>query len=294
MEQRDLDVVLSIYKYRYLKTSQIQQLFFASLQTTRRSLRRLRTRELIKSFKVSDITEEIHCLRTQGAKLVALQFRTTIDNLKWSKHTHTPKDYYYTKHFLQTNQFRIDITKACDKSDINLAGFIPEYYGEKHPSGRILKRITDFTFDIADPRDKISHTPDAVFALSRENQAGLFFLEIDRGTQRPLNNPSKGFLKMIRFYLGYAKDRKFKTYRAEFNCGELTYFKLLIVTTNQKRLENMRQASSSYFDTYLNVLKWFWVTTLDQVNENTMWNLIWQSLDASDLVNHGLGWFVFG
>lgn len=289
MEQRDLDVVLSIYKYRYLKTTQIQQLFFASLQTTRRSLRRLKTRELIKSFKVSDITEEIHCLRTQGAKLVAQQLRTTIDNLKWSKHTHTPKDYYFTKHFLQTNQFRIDITKGCDKSDIDLAGFIPEYYGEKHPSGRISKRITDFTFDIADSRDKIGHTPDAVFALSRGEETGLFFLEIDRGTQRPLNNPNKGFRKMVRFYLGYAKDRKFKTYEEEFDCGELRHFKLLIVTTNQRRLENMRQAASRDFDAYRKALKWFWVTTLDQVNENALWKNIWLSLDVSDLVNHGLG-----
>ena len=216
----------------------------------RRSLRRLKTHELIKSFQVSDIAEEVHCLRTQGAKLVAQQLETTIDNLKWSKHTHTPKYYPFAQHFLQTNQFRIDITKACDKSDIELVGFIPEYYGEKNSGGRITKRIKDFTFDVADSREKIGHTPDAVLCLAKGEKPGLFFLEIDRGTQRPLDNRIKGFRKMIRFYLGHAKDRKFKSYQEEFNRGELTYFKLLIGTTNQQRLQGMRHAASQHFDTY--------------------------------------------
>src|SRR5690606_13268302 len=98
--------------------------------------------------------------------------------------------------------------KACDKSYVDLLGFIPEYYGARHASGRVTKYIKDVVFDARNPREKISHTPDAVFALVKGGKPALFFLEIDRGTES-LSNPERGVNKMIRFYEGLAKSGKF-------------------------------------------------------------------------------------
>ena len=66
-------------------------------------------------------------------------------------------------------------------------------------------------------------------------------LEADRGTET-LSNPSKGFYKMIRFYLGYASSGKYKGYAEDFHCDEFKGFRVLVITTSPKRMENMRRA----------------------------------------------------
>ena len=279
--ERDLEIVVTLYKYRYLKTSQIQQLYFPSAQTANRRMRSLIDQKLVKHFSVPNVPERIYFLSQNGAKVVAEQLDTTLEEMLWSKNTNAPKDYYFMQHFLATNQFRIDVTKSCDDSDIDLLGFIPEYYGSKTPSGRIRKHITDFALDISNPNDKINHTPDAVFALQKQNKPALFFLEIDRGTE-VLSNPEKGFLKMLRYYLGYAKAGKFKSYQQEFDCGELSWFRLLIVTSSQKRFDNMRENATDYFETTTKALRYFWLTTFQKTEFGNPLADHWQSLDVSD------------
>jgi hypothetical protein len=51
---------------------------------------------------------------------------------------------------------------------------------------------------IRDSVGKYSHTPDAVFALEKEGNAALFFLEIDRGIE-VVSDPEKGLLKAVVF-----------------------------------------------------------------------------------------------
>ncbi len=281
LTQRDLEVVLDLYKYRYLKTSQIQQLYFPSLQTANRRMRSLIDQKLVKHFSVPNVAERIYHISQRGASLVANQLGVTAEDLNWSKNTRAPKDYYFMQHFLGINQFRIDLNQACQNSPVELLGFIPEYFGSKHLSGRITKHIKDFVFDARNPRDKITHTPDAVFALQRDDKPALFFLEIDRGTE-VLTNPYKGFLKMSRYYINYAKERKFKSYEQEFNCSQLHLFRLLIITTSEQRLNNMRQAATRHHSSSANVLRYFWLTTFDKVSVETMWYDIWLSLDKSD------------
>jgi hypothetical protein len=60
---------------------------------------------------------------------------------------------------------------------------------------------------------------------------------------------------MIRFYVGYGKTAKFRTYEQEFNCAQLKSFRLLIITTSQVRLDNMRQSASGNLSSAL--LKFF-------------------------------------
>jgi len=283
---RDVELVLSLYKYRYLKTSQIQQLLFPSLQTTNRRLRSLTQQKMVKHFTVPYVPERIYYLSSPGTQLVADHLGTSVNELLWSRHTHAPKDYYFTKHFLALNQFRIDVTLAADDSAPELLGFIPEYFGTKHLTGRVTKHIQDFAFDMYNPKETITHTPDAVFALAKQTKPALFFLEIDRGTE-VLTNAQRGFLKMVRYYLSYGQQRKFKSYQQEFNCSQLKTFRLLIVTTSEQRLDNMRQAASQFFST-TDALRWFWVTTFDKITITTFWRPVWCSLDINDSREYGL------
>ncbi len=202
--ERDIQVILDVYKHRYLSVSQIMALRFGSIQTARRRLRALTASGHLQGFTAPGIPERIYHLTSHGAKTVASYLELPLGSLKWGKGTKAPKDYYFLKHFLKSNDFRITLTKACEVSGsgIKLLGYIPEYYGEKTNSGGVVKYIRDFVCDVYDPAKLIHHTPDGVFALERNGKAALFFLEMDRGTEA-LTNPGKGFLKCLQFYLNY-------------------------------------------------------------------------------------------
>ena len=66
--------------------------------------------------------------------------------------------------------------------------------------------------------ESYSHTPDGVFALKKGDNAALFFVEIDRGTEI-VSDPEKGVLKSIVFYLNYWVSGKFARYAKDFDDG---------------------------------------------------------------------------
>ena len=288
LTERDTQVVLDLYKYRYLSVSQIQRLHFPSLQTTYRRLRALTALKLIKGFLQPPLTEHLYYLDQQGAELVAATLGVSISELKWQGSPRAPKDYYFLRHFLQVNDFRIALTKACHSSAIQLLGFIPEYYGEKTtPGGAITKYIKDFICDLGDPARKISHTPDGVFALEKNSVPALFFLEIDRGTE-VISNEEKGVLKAVKFYLNYLVSGGYQRYQEDFHCQAFKGFRALFVTTTAARVEHMRQAISQL--AFAPKAKQFiWLTDEQRVEPQTIFQPIWRSADAGDTNLYRIG-----
>ena len=276
--ERDTDIILSVYRYRYLKTSQIARLHFPSPRTAQRRLSILAGHNLVAHFTVPNIDERIYMLTTRGANLVAELLNISPEDLLWRAGTKPPKDYYFMKHFAGISDFRITLTQATADSNVSVLGFIPEHYGAKHLSGRVTKYIKDVAFSITDPKEKISHVPDAVFALEKADRLALYFLEIDRGTET-ISNPTKGIGKMIRFYEGYAHDEKYKGYSEDFHCPAFNRFRLLIVTTSTRRVANIRQSLGVNPPP---LYRFFWLTTFDQVSQATIFSRIWRSLDAGD------------
>ncbi len=286
---RDIAVVVSVYKYRYLTGEQIQTLYFPSETIRNRRLQRLIRHGYIKPFEILNIPVRLFRLTKKGADLVAYTLEVPLEDLLWKPNTKDPKDYYFMRHFVATNDFRITLTRACEsRDDLDLRGFIPEHYGAKHLSGKVTKYIKDLAFDIYDPREQISHTPDAVFCLGKDDRSALFFLEIDRGTEA-LSNRDKGVLKMIRFYLGYAKDRTFAGYAEDFKTDPFKTFRVLIVTTSRKRLQNMRSASSALPPDTHQKLRFFWGTTFNNINPSSIFSPIWQSMNSQDEKIYTLG-----
>lgn len=286
LTERDTAVVVDVYKYRYLKASQIADLHFPSQQTANRRLRSLVDQGYISYFTVPNIEERIYRITTAGAKLVAQVLGVAPGDLLWSKGTSPPKDYYFVQHFAAVSDFRIMLTKACEGSEVDLLGFIPEYYGKRHASGRVTKYIKDVVFDVRNPREKISHTPDAVFALSKGGKPALFFLEIDRGTES-LSNPERGVYKMIRFYEGLAKSGRFKGYGEDFGGAEFKVFRLLIVTTSPVRVRNMRETLGALEQGSV-FFRFIWLTDSIKLNSDTFWGSMWASLDVCDESNYSL------
>lgn len=279
---RDVQVILDIYRHRYLSVSQITQIRFPSIQTARRRLRVLTADDYIGGFTAPGTPETIYYLERKGVEIVASYLQVSFDSLKWVKSTRTPKDYYFLKHFLKANDFRIALTQALEsESDIKLLGYIPEYYGERTDKGGSVKYIRDYICDMNDQSLIIHHTPDAVFALEKDGKPALFFLEMDRGTE-VLTNPEKGFLKCLHFYLNYWVSGKYQRYSEDFKCEPFRNFRTLFVTTSESRIDNMRQAAKNVNIEPKQVKRFIWLTTDDLMARDSIFQSIWQSADIAD------------
>jgi hypothetical protein len=204
--ERDIALLHDVYTYRYLTTSQIKRLHFSSDKTAWRRLQILSELGFIKPFTAPAIPERIFYLNKKGAEIISVELRVALEDLSWNRLTRQPKDYYFLRHFLAINDFRILLTQACTTSSVSLLGFIPEYMGEQTKDGYAKKAIRDNV-------NTLSHTPDAVFALEKNGKPALFFLEIDRGTEI-VSNPEKGLLKAVVFYLHYWKSQNWQQYKS--------------------------------------------------------------------------------
>lgn len=280
LTERDVQLLVDIYKMRYLSIAQIQRLHFPSEQTTYRRLRVLRATGHVQMFSSPNIDSSIVHLDKAGANVVAGQLEVDLDQLRWKETSRTPKDYYFLRHFLAINDFRIVLQQACAASPIRLLGFIPESYGEQTSKGGVTKYIRDAVCDIKNKSETVGHTPDAVFALERDGKAALFFLEIDRGTET-VSDAQKGVLKCVRFYLNYLADAKYQRYTRDFGCGEFKGFRALIITTAEQRLKNCRDAAK-LLDFPVQGKRFIWVSTYERIEKDGPLGSVWQSLDTDD------------
>jgi hypothetical protein len=285
--ERDIQVLVDVYKHRYLSVSQIQRLHFPSLQTAYRRLRGLTALGYLVGFTAPAISEHLYYLGKPGMDLVAQAMGVGMSDLKWQDSPQSPKDYYFLRHFMGVNDIRISLSQACEQSGIQLLGFIPEYYGQKTAAGGLVKYIKDFVCDVKRPQEApIPHTPDAVFALEKNHVPALFFLEVDRGTE-VVGDERKGVLKCVRFYLNYLLSGKYQRYSQDFGSGEFKGFRTLIVTTTQIRIDNMRLAASNLAFGE-KAKKFIWLTDQEQASRN-IFDPIWRSADMTDSTRYRIG-----
>jgi hypothetical protein len=284
---RDLQVLLDIYKHRYLSVSQIQRLHFPSLQTAYRRLRTLVACDLIMGFTAPNIPEHMYYLSQKGSVQVAALLGVSPEALQWKEHSRAPKDYYFLRHFIKINDFRIALARCCPEAGIGLLGFIPEYLGNRTPGGGIAKYIKDFVCDVAANGEHLNHTPDAVFALEKNQKPALFFLEVDRGTE-VVSDPEKGVMKACRFYLNYLVGGQYQRYSQDFGCEAFRGFRALFITSSEARLANMRQAVSA-FGFEEKAKKFLWFATENQVLSATPFQTGWLSGDCRDSTRYKIG-----
>jgi hypothetical protein len=280
LTSRDIAVLMDIFKYRYLSRSQIEKLHFPSSLTSRRRLRVLLELECIKEFTVPSISERIFYLDKKGAEIVAIELSLDLDELGWHRHTRQPKDYYFLKHFMALNDFQILLRTACQKHNMTLFRFVPEYIGTQTDNGYVKKLIRDRV-------NNLSHTPDAVFSLVKNDTPALFFLEIDRGIE-VIGDPEKGLLKAVVFYLNYWTSQNWHQYKAFFG-GEFETFRVLIITTSKARIQHLREATSKYQYHDSRAKRFLWATTQEQATEDWLFESIWRSLDVNDTKLYRIG-----
>lgn len=287
--ERDLELVLSVYKYRYLSITQAQVLHFPSAQTATRRIRLLSQGGYLATFRVPGVSERLIMLTEKGAEVVAEHLLVPLSDLGLAGVRKKPKDYYFLKHFLAVSDFRISLTRACaERPEVELLGFIPEHLTATSGRGDLHRYIRSVVSDVERPRAKITHTPDGVFALKRGPKTALFFLEIDRGTE-VLSNPNRGFLKMIRFYLNYLVDGGYHRYQDDFRVSEpFNAFRVLTVTTSAKRLENIRTVGGRLLFEPAHAKRFLWLATEEVIDKDQVFSPCWASLDPEDEKRYAL------
>lgn len=294
LQDRDYAVLVDIYKHKHLSVNQVARLHFPSLQRARTRLRVLSDFKVV-GWQVHPTTgERVYHVTPQGFSWVADLLGVEKRDLPFKPNKKNKRP-WFLEHTLAINDFRISLRLASGGSEIEVRGFIPDYLYESQSNGRVSGRpkevVRDYVIDVRRPNRKLTRAPDAVFCLERSGKTALFFLEIDRGTETigmqkgsrtEATNPDADIIRMLRFYLELAKEQKHQRYAKNFDVDRFKSFRLLIITSSLKRVENMRTAAAASRLFPESFMGYVWLTSFDRVNSQTVFTDIWQSLNPND------------
>jgi hypothetical protein len=279
---RDTEILVAIYKFRFLSLAQIERLFFPSTQTANRRVRVLGAKDLVEVFRPPGFPERIVSLTRKGLEAAAGKLELPVEALGNSTARTQPKDYYFLRHFLAVADFRVNLTRACEqRPDLKLLGFVADHVVERTDQGGFRRLTRDLACDIPVGGEKVGHTPDAVFALQRGKDAALFFLEADRGTES-VSHPERGFAKTLRFYLSYLASGGYRRYQDLFGVPSFKTVRVLVATSSRARLAHIRAAGAALQFKPADALGLIWLAETSAVTEETIFSSIWVSLDPGD------------
>jgi hypothetical protein len=149
-----------------------------------------------------------------------------------------------------------------------------------------VRETTDYVTDAQTPENRI--VPDGVFVLENRETArrGLFFLEMDMGTER-ITAPSSQdkwatIVGKFEQYDRYLQSGRFVSTYSEL--GEFTSFLLLFVTMSADRVDNIRQAASSLPP---QLHPYYRLGVFSKVSEDVL-GPVWLSRDPSDMLTYAL------
>ncbi len=237
---RDLDILRSLAKYKYLRTGQVRRLNFLdnkSIQSARRRLKYLYHHGFVGRIEAlvqtgNGASETAYFLERKGQEILGNEF----DFSSVSKKQDRVKP-QYLNHALDVSEFQLVLESAlADNKSAELVRFVADHE-LKNIAAKAVGRKRYKLFDqINHPVNKKSYTvyPDALVILQGAGKLSaykqLYFVEIDRGTEG---------LRIIRDkvigYRLYADQRIFKKF------GKFQDFKVLIQTTSEKRKRNIQE-----------------------------------------------------
>ena len=220
-QKRDYDILRVLYSCRLLTTSQISDLFFPGVKRAQQRLRQLFDAKWVDRIARATLygsKEFIHILGKQGVEVLANQMgidkRVNPEEYKRINSVRLKAKRVgdlFLDHFIETNNFRIALSLAAQKSGYQVSFW---RYEDR------MRNQTDRVKDPANPTQLIPVVPDAFFGVRTPKGEAHFFLEVDMGTTK---NPD--FLRKMRGYVGY------RLAHIHEKRHRKTYFRVLIVTS---------------------------------------------------------------
>jgi hypothetical protein len=169
LTDRDRRLLEDLFDHRVLTVHQIEEMYFTSGPVTRRRMLRLARLGVVRRFHPPALGSAPYhyVLATLGARVVAAQRAVEFKDLRFREENveelpHRPE----REHLVETNGFFSRLIRACrDDGSFRVA----EWWGER----RCRHRWGEIVF------------PDAYGRLHGPQGGVSFFLEYDRGTERP-------------------------------------------------------------------------------------------------------------
>ena len=239
-----------IQRYRFLTIAQFAKASGLSPSWAKELLLDLERREkLLGHFGNTPIrghgkTPKVYFLRRRGYELLRRESDIPEDLLGRFRETHvtarwSPQMY----HRLAT----IDLLLALEvgvreRAHLNLVGVCVEYRRVRR-NGTVTPETSDFVAPEETSANRI--VPDAAFVLENleTGKRGLFFLEVDMGTERIASMISRDKRLTLRHrmqqYDRYLVGGRFAQTYAQW--GDFKFFTLLFVTPADERIENIRR-----------------------------------------------------
>ncbi|MEJ6404329.1 replication-relaxation family protein [Yoonia sp. 2307UL14-13] len=281
-----------IFAYRYLTVKQVAVMVGVTEKSASEILLRLERHHLLGSFGNTGIrgfgkTPKVYFLTRTGYRHLVEQrsadgletapFKQEKTNSRWS-----PVMY----HRLATLDVLAAVERDCAAlSEYRLVDTLFEYRREKVGS-RWRRETTDYVTDTKIAENRI--VPDAGFSLEHvaSGKRALFMIEVDRGTTPLTSDQDEADVKPI-----VAKLAQYDRYLASgrvterfAHLGHFTGFHVLMVTTSDQRVANMRSASATLPAAFHHLYRF---STLDTVCRNVLHDG-WLSRDHADQTTYRL------
>lgn len=264
IQRRDIEILRSLYDYRFLTTSQVESLFFNTRKRAERGLRKLYDAGLVdRLFRpvVLGSAEIIYALGGYGVNLLAQEMgidRGEINAMRLKAHSQKS---LFLDHFVDINQFRVALTLSSAAS-----GYIVLFWKYENELRSLNDQgvlISDRVKDPENPGQRIPVSPDGFFGIETPRGRAYFFIEVDRAT---MSNA-----RFKRKMTGYARYWLDSVYQERW--GYRTFRVLTITSAN--RLANLLKVTGQIKDKQL--LPIFYFSDMKSISKETLFSEIWLS-----------------
>ncbi|MCL5428309.1 MAG: replication-relaxation family protein [Chloroflexi bacterium] len=265
LTERDSAILEAIHTFDgMLADYQIQRLFFSGRRQMQHRMSLLFHNGYVARpdrKRRAAISNTVYWLGKKGASFIA---GLSGQNLKEFRYRKEPK-WFTVNHDIAVNDFRLELVRSCNQcGDCQLEYWMPEseFWAKpdrveyKLPNGKRKSRYI---------------RPDGCFSIGRHGCRYQFLIEIDMATE---DNPRFAREKVLPG-LAYLKSR---AYRKRF--GDDIYSRWLVVTTGEKRMQNMVHRTSQIGNGRADE---FCFSTFDRLlGANFLHEAIWNSGNSSD------------
>ena len=291
MTERDLNVLISLSRYHFLTLDQLRRLHFPNRVKAQQRLKKMYDAGIIgRTIRPTIITsgkaEYVYFLKRKALDVMRdvsdEGYLVTIETAIPSRMPRT------LNHILDINDVGISLeistrnlndgaaTDTLTDTEIDTFNciFIPEYlripeeesgHSKSYLSGRIGCNNGSSRFK--------SLTPDFMAVLNTSGKPPmLFFGEMDRGTESITTRKAikYSFKHKVEAYISYFDRAGFQEFNNDFE-ADFQGFRVLIITTSEKRLQNILDCILEFND-----VEFMWLTTLEQTKENILTSRIWR------------------
>jgi hypothetical protein len=271
LTEDDIDLIRQLGCHRFLRSTHLAALAGRSLDRTNDRLHRLfhagyvdRPRAQLDYYPNRGSTPMVYALGDKGAKLLSEREGISFSNLEWSR-KNREAGRPFIEHQLEIMDFYVGVQIAAAARD----GVTIIH------SDELVAAFPDQVFSSANPfalQTRVNHqgtilnvgiVPDLVFGLRfADGSRRCFMVEIDRGTM-PVSRSNlmqTSFERKMRAYLS-----AYATRQHERHFGWKT-FRVLTVTTDQNRIDSMREALADLREPQSPGATLFFFTTRDELH----------------------------